>query len=227
MLKVLRFLMVIGLITVLGSCDNTKKQVDFEWTVYKSVMEHNDRTTAIGSLNRIVALEKYNADALDTLCQMYLDAGMNNAALKIATRASSVRQSDATTRVLAKTNKNLGKFDQSLVHFSKLIEKTPDNLELMYEMAFCHINLNKASDALPYIQKIVEHPESGSQVMQEFYQNANQIVPYKAVALNMYGFLQAQAGQQEAAIQSYQAALKIYPDYYLAKNNLRVLLGKE
>jgi tetratricopeptide (TPR) repeat protein len=215
------------LAVLLGSCDSTKKQVEFEWKVYESAMEHNDRTTAIGSLNRIITLEKYNADALDTLCQMYLNAGLNNAALKVATRANNVRESDATTKVLGKANKDLGNHEQALLHYNKLVEKSPQDLEVLYGLAFCNINLGKANEAVPFIQRIVEHPESASIAMKEFYQNANQYVPYKAVALNMLGFLQSQAGQNEAAIKSYRAALSVFPDYYLAKNNLRILVPQK
>ena len=129
--------------------------------------------------------------------------------------------------MLAKANKNLGKFEQAILHFSKLLEGSPDDLELLYESAFCNINMNKANDAVPFIEKMIQHPESGSQVMQEFYQNSQQFVPYKSVALNMLGYLQAQAGQNEAAIQSYQAALQVFPKYYLAQNNLRVLVPQK
>ena len=227
MTKVLTFSITIASILFLASCDNTKKQVELEWKVFRSVVEHNDVSTAVVSLNRIIALEKYNADALDTLSILYYKAGMNNAALKIATRALSVRESDQVTAVLARSNKNLGNFDQAIGGFTKLLEKSPEDLNLLYEVAFSNINLKKPSEALPYIQKIIAHPNSGSEVMTEFYQNSSQLVPYKAVALNMLGFLQAQAGQKEDAVKSYQAALSIFPKYYLAQNNLKVLSAKE
>ncbi|MCB0755852.1 MAG: tetratricopeptide repeat protein [Flavobacteriales bacterium] len=227
MLKVLKFAVLGSMIIFMAACNSSKDQVELEWKVFESCMDHNDRTSAIGSLNRIIAIEKYNADALDTLSLMYLDAGMYNAALKLATRASNVRESEAITKVLAKSNKNLGKFDQAIIQFNKLLEKNPSNLELLYESAFCNINLGKANEAVPFIERIVEHPNSGSAVMTEFYQNTNQLVPYKAVALNMLGFLQAKAGQNEDAVKSYQAALGIYPEYYLAQNNLNILVSKK
>ena len=219
-------IVILTVLSIIG-CDSSEKQVESEWNVYRTVMEHNDMTTAIGSLNRIIAIEQYNADALDTLCQLYLKVGMSDAALKVATRAANVRESAAVTLVKAKANKNLRQFDQALMHFSKMLEQNPESLECMYEVAFCNINLKKGSEAFPYIEKIIKHPNSGSQVMQEYYQNASQIVPYKAVALNMLGFLQAQAGQNEEAVRSYQAALSIFPNYYLAQNNLRVLVPQK
>lgn len=227
MRKVLSYSLVLISVAMFTSCDSSKQQVELEWKVYESSSVHNDRTTAITSLNRIIALEKYNSDALDTLSILYLNVGMNDAALKIATRATNVRESKEVTKVLAKANKNLGKFEQAIIHFNKLLEGSPDDLELLYESAFCNINMNKPNDAVPFIEKMIKHPESGSQVMQEFYQNSQQFVPYKSVALNMLGYLQAQAGQNEAAVQSYQAALQIFPKYYLAQNNLRVLVPQK
>jgi tetratricopeptide (TPR) repeat protein len=219
----LNSIVVLALLFSIG-CNNSAKQVEFEWNAYQSAIENSDVSTAIGCLNRIITHEKYNADALDTLSILYLEVGLNNAALKVATRAANVRESETITGVMAKANKNLGKFDQALTHFTKLHGQHPDSLEFLYEMAFCNINLKKGSEAFPFIEKIIKHPESGKQVMQEYYQNASQVVPYKAVALNMLGFLQAQSGQNEAAVKSYQAALSIFPNYYLAQNNLRVLV---
>lgn len=208
---------------LLSSCDNTSKLIEHEWKVYNAAVEVGDLTTAIGSLNSIVAEEKYNADALDTLAILYLNSGADAAAVKIAKRALNVRESDEIVRVLAKGNKNLKKFEDALPYYSKLLEKQPESLELLYELAFVNINLNKGNEAVPYIQKIIAHPNSSSAVMSEYYQNASQLVPYRAVAFNLLGFLQTKAQQKEQAVKSYQTALSIFPNYVLAKNNLSLL----
>ena len=200
--------------------------VDFEWKVYRSSMEHGDITTGVNSLNRILSIEKYNADALDTLALLYLSAGSNDAAAKIATRALNVRESDELVLALGKAYKGLGKHDLSLENFSKLLIKRPKDLELLYEVSYAKINLGKLREALPEIQMIIAHPESEKTVMQEFIKEGSQMVPYKAVALNMLGFLQNQAGQSADAMASYQAALGIFPNYYLASNNLKILATK-
>ncbi|MCF8276437.1 MAG: tetratricopeptide repeat protein [Flavobacteriales bacterium] len=221
--------LLLALITVslmFSSCDNTGKMVEREWVVYNSVMDQGDIITAITCLNRIVAFEKYNPDALDTLAILYLKSGSNEAAAKIATRALNVRESDVLTKVLAKANKGLGKYDIALENYSKLLVKTPEDLELMYEVAYAYINLSRLNDALPFVQKIISHPESGSAVMQEFIKEGSQLLPYRAVAFNMLGFIQTQANEPEAAIKSYETALQIFPNYYLANNNLKLLSAK-
>ena len=210
-------------ILFLTACSNSEKATEFEWKVYNKAVELGDANTAINSLNRILIHEKYNGDALDTLAMLYLNSGSNAAALNIGTRAANVRESDATTRVLAKANKGLAKYDEALVHFSKLLEKNPDNLEVLYEMAFVNINLNKFNDAIPFVQQLIAHPNSGSAVMNEYFQNGSQLLPYKAVAFNMLGYMQMQAGQPEDALKSYETALAIFPNYALAQNNLNVL----
>ena len=209
-----------------SSCNSDKKMIDLEWKIYHSAMEHGDYSTGINSLNRIVAVEKYNADALDTLALLYLSAGSNDAASKLATRALNIRESDALVRVLGKAYKGLGKHDLSLEYFSKLLAKKPQDLEMLYEVSYAKINVGKLREALPEIQMIIAHPESEKKLMQEFINEGSQMVPYKAVALNMLGFLQNQAGQPADAMVSYQSALAIFPKYYLAGNNLKILTAK-
>lgn len=206
----------------LSSCDNSQKMVETEWKVYNAAIEQGDVISAIVTLNRIVAFDKYNANALDTLAILYLKSGSNEAAAKVAFRALNVRESDAVVRVLGKANKNLGKYDVALENFSKLLAKSPENLEYHYEVAYAFINQNRLNDAVPHIQAIIQNPNSGSEVMKEFFDGGSQLLPYRAVAFNMLGFIQSQAGQVDAAIQSYETALQIFPRYYLASNNLKV-----
>lgn len=196
--------------------------VETEWKVYNAAIEQGDVISAIVTLNRIVAFDKYNANALDTLAILYLKSGSNEAAAKVAFRALNVRESDAVVRVLGKANKNLGKYDVALENFSKLLAKSPENLEYHYEVAYAFINQNRLNDAVPHIQAIIQNPNSGSEVMKEFFDGGSQLLPYRAVAFNMLGFIQSQAGQVDAAIQSYETALQIFPRYYLASNNLKV-----
>ncbi len=221
MTKVLFSFILVSTLAFVG-CNQQQKMIDHEWTVYNAVIANGDLTSAIICLNRIAAVDKYNANALDTLAILYLNAGSFEAAHKIASRALNVRESDELTKTIARASKNLGKHEESLEHFSKLLAKNPDNLEWLYEVAFANINLSKLNEAMPHIQKIIINPESGSAVMTEFIKGGSQLLPYKAVAFNMLGFIQSKVGQTEDAILSYETALQIFPNYYLAKNNLAV-----
>ncbi len=225
MIKVLYSSIIISVL-LLSACDSTEKHTEKEWQIYKSSMDHGDRTTAMNSLNRIIAFEKYEANALDTLAILYLQSGANEAAVTIAKRALNVRESDELIYTLAKASKGLGNYEVALENYQKLLTKKPDNLELLYEVAYANINLSKLSEALPHIKTIIQHPESGSAVMQEFIADGSQLLPYKAVAYNMLGFLQTKAGQDQEAVKSYEAAIQIFPKYYLANNNLKVMLEK-
>lgn len=229
MSKVLIYIPLLSVV-LFASCNSDKKMVETEWKVYNSIMEQGDVISAIVTLNRIIAIDRYNADALDSLSILYLRSGSNDAAAKLAFRALNVRESDAVVRVLARSNKNLGKFEVALENYQKLLAKDPQNLEYLYEVAYANINLSRLNEAVPHIKAIIQHPNSGSEVMQEYFKDGSQLLPYRAVAYNMLGFIQTKAGQDEAAIQSYQTALQIFPKYYLANNNLTLLnqkLGKK
>lgn len=226
MSKVLFLSFSIALIALVG-CNSGGINVESEWTVYRSSMEHGDLGSATNSLNRIIAVDKYNADALDTLAVLYSSTGTYGAAAKVATRALNIRQSDVTLLVLAEANKNLGKYDVAIGQFSELLAKNPNDIKLLYNVAFTNINLNRLNDALPHIEALINHPNSGTEVMKEFNADGSQVLPYRAVAFNMLGFLQMQAGQRAEAAASFENALRIFPKYYLAQNNLRVLQSEQ
>lgn len=211
---------------LLMSCNRQKATIEAEWNVYNEVIQNGDVISAIVTLNRIVAIDRYNADALDTLGILYLKSGSDEAAAKIAFRALNVRESDALTRVLAKANKNLGKHEIALDNFKKLLTKYPESLEYRYEVAYSNINLSRLNDALPHIRSIIADANSGSEVMTEYFDGGSQLLPYRAVAFNMLGFIQSTAGQNEDAVKSYETALQIFPRYYLAANNLKITKQK-
>lgn len=211
---------------LLLSCNQKQQSIEAEWNVYHEVIQNGDVISAIVTLNRIIALDRYNADALDTLGILYLKSGSDQAAAKIAFRALNVRESDALTRVLAKANKNLGKHEVALENFTKLLQKYPTSLEYQYEVAYSNINLSRLNEALPHIRSIIADSNSASEVMTEYFDGGSQLLPYRAVAFNMLGFLQSTAGQNEDAIKSYEMALTIFPRYYLAANNLKITKEK-
>lgn len=226
MRKVLSIYVFILLAVGFTSCSDVNDKINAEWAVYRTSVAHQDYASAAVALNRISSLEKYNADALDSLSILYGKAGRYESALAVGTKALSVRESDEVMRVVANANKSLGNHDMALEYYKKLLEKTPGKFDYLYDMAFCHINLSQGQEAVGYLQQIISNPSSATAVMREFYQNGSQLVPYRAVAFNMLGFLQTQNGQDQDALNSYKTSLRIFPDYELAKNNLRILNAK-
>jgi len=215
-------LIPIGLMLGTTSC----KQTD-ETDVYRTCMGNQDRLCAVQAVSRLVTAEPFNATWLDTLAILYSNLGMNEQASIASARALNTRESRAVRLADAASNKAIGKFDRALESYRKLLTAEPQDLEFQYENAYLLIRLGRDDEAAPILDKVLAHPKAAELQMQEFVEQGSQLVPYAAVAHNLRGYILTRKGLDHEAMAAYQASLTILPEYFLAKNNLAVLMAKE
>jgi tetratricopeptide (TPR) repeat protein len=201
------------------------KQTD-EADVYRTCMGNQDRLCAVQAVSRLVTAEPFNATWLDTLAILYSNLGMNEQASLACARALNTRESRAVRLADGASNKALGKFDRAFDSYSKLLAAEPQDLEFQYENAYLLIRLGRDDEAMPMLDKVLAHPKAAELQMQEFVEQGSQMVPYAAVAHNLRGYIHTRKGQNQDAVAAYQASLSIFPDYFLAKNNLMVLMAQ-
>lgn len=214
-------LMSVGLVLGVTAC----KQTD-EADVYRTCMGNQDRLCAVQAVSRLVTAEPFNATWLDTLAILYSNLGMNEQATLACARALNTRESVAVRLADGASNKAIGKYDRALESYRKLLTAEPQDIEFQYENAYLLIRLERDDEALPMLDKVLAHPKAVEQQMQEFVEQGSQMVPYAAVAHNLRGYILTRKGLNQEAIAAYQASLNIFPDYFLAKNNLMVLMAQ-
>ncbi len=197
-----------------------------EWKVYSDARARKDLSTSVGSLNRILSAEPNNASAHDSLAMLYAAAGMDGSAAITASQGLELHETDILMEILASSLKNIGDFEGSLNAYLRLMEMKPGDLTTPYEIAYAYINLNQFDQADKYIDLVIAHNRSTTTFMTEYVNNSRQEVPYKAVALNLRGFVQMQTGAFQQAANSYQEALNVFPEYQLAQNNLSYLIAQ-
>lgn len=205
------------------------KQIN-EADVYRKCIEQDDRLCAIHAVTRLLTQSPLDATWNDTLAILYSNVGMTQQAVLAADKALTLRESEAVRLVSASGHKQLGNFDKALDGFRKLVEAHPNDLEFLYENGYLLIRLGRDNEAVAWLDKVLAHPKATTTSMQEFIEQGSQTVPYAAIAHNLKGFIQAKKGMNDDAVRSYEAALGLFPDYFLAKNNLLILrtsMGKK
>lgn len=217
---------VLLLVLSAGCAEQNGPNTDTDWRIYNKAVSVGDFLTAAGALNAVLVKDTAQINVYDSLSLVYLNLGMDRAAALTARQGLTKNETQTLLQVSASSLKNLGDIETSLQQYLRLLELNPNDIGFLYEAAFGYIQLEAYPQALQYIESIIAHSESSSQLMTEFVNKTGQNIPYKAVALNMRGFIQMQSGDGNAAIRSYQEALQLVPDYQLALNNLKVLSAK-
>lgn len=213
-------------VLMIGCAEQSGQNTDTDWRIYNKAVSVGDFLTAAGALNAILVKDTTQINVYDSLSLVYLNLSMDRAAALTARQGLAKNETETLLQVSASSLKNLGDIETSLQQYLRLLELNPNDIAFLYEAAFGYIQLEAYAQAMQHLEMILVHPESSSKLMTEFVNKTGQNVPYKAVALNMRGFIEMQSGDGNAAIRSYQEALQLVPDYQLALNNLKVLSAK-
>jgi tetratricopeptide (TPR) repeat protein len=209
-----------------GCAHEQSSNTDLDWKIYKKATSVGDYVTAAGALTAVLVKDSTQVNVYDSLSLMYLNLGMDRSAAITAMRGLSKNETRTLLEVSASSLKNLGNIESSLQRNLRLLELNPNDIGYLYEVGYAYIQLQGYQQSSQFVEQIISHPGSMTTMMTEFVNKTGQKIPFKAVALNMRGFIQMQSGDEVGAIASYQEAIELVPDYQLALNNLKVLKAK-
>lgn len=211
---------------LLGCTEEKNTDTDLDWKVYRHAVSVADYVSAASAMNRVLVKDSTQLNAYDSLGLMYLNLGMHTSAVLIAGKGLKKIETNTLLEVSAAGYKNLGDIESALENYLRLLEIDPENIGYLYEAAYAYIQLQQYEQATNFVNRLIAHPDSDTKLMTEFVNKTGQNIPFKAVGLNMQGFIQMKNGDNRSAIKSYQEAVKLVPDYQLALNNLKFLTTK-
>lgn len=219
---------MIGVLTILGT-SISKGQNDQEalkkifQDTYARALQYNDRFEAKNAMYRLIAMEPQNDSLLTTLAFLYADAGQFASAALVSMDVMTINPSNAEAiEINAYSYENLGLKDKSLESYEKLYLLT-NEFQVLYKMAFLQLELGKYQQALTNADILLEAPDAQESTV--FFKEGEEDVEYPiTVAIwNMKGLVNIEMGDKEAAKTCFDEALKISPNFALAKENLAKL----
>ncbi|MCS7163264.1 MAG: tetratricopeptide repeat protein [Bacteroidia bacterium] len=192
--------------------------------VYQQAQRYGDVFTQIYALHWRLAAEGASFALRDTLAQTYFQAGLFRQCINVVEellrenpRSTDLLELRALAYLYLQDQKN------ALDAYEKLYELTQSPLYL-YQVITLQFNLQRYGECQANIERLLATPESERlRIRISTPDGQSQEVPLRAAAWNVRGVLLRTQKEHSRAKAAFEEALKIYPDFLLAKGNLEDL----
>lgn len=192
--------------------------------IFAQAGAYGDVMTQIFALHWRIATEGSSFGLRDTLAQMYFQAGLYRQAIAVAEELLNEQPRNADLAELrAVAYFYLQDAKNALDSYEKLYSITQSPLHL-YQVITLQFNLQRYGECQANIDKLLSTPEAAQQTVRISTPDGQaQEVPLRAAALNVRGVLLRVQKENAKAKAAFEEALKIFPDFVLAKGNLEDL----
>ena len=195
--------------------------------MYKDILnnslEFNDLAVATQATYALMALEPDNGFRIDTLTAIYFQRGAYPQVVMVGSKILETRPDDLKiTEMVAISKAQLGASMEALTDYESLFKQSNDIFHL-YEIASLQYTVRRYGECETSIQRLLTSPEVADKEVTLNFKQGSQNVPMKAAVYNLYGVLQLDQGNKEAAIGHFKQAVQLFPEFFLAKNNLDAL----
>jgi tetratricopeptide (TPR) repeat protein len=202
--------------------------LDHEKNTLKAALNYQDYAVAANTLYGLMELDGSNKMIWkDSLCILYFKIGAYQQCLTIASELFLARPADQRLMaIIAFSEKNLGMIKEALDMYEKLYPLTKDVYDL-YEIAGIQFSLKRLGECENSLNTLINDANSSRTTVNLSYDgNQKQIVSVQSAALNLKGALMLELNRKPDAIHYFEQALKMEPEFRLAKKNLQLLQAK-
>jgi len=192
--------------------------------VYQAATRYNDYDVAKQALYNLYIANPQNDSILYSLSVLYAQSNQFPSAILTAKDILTLKPDHTGAMEIAGVSyENLGLKDKALENYESLYLKT-DDYQTLYKIAFLQNDLERYTEALTNVDILLGRKES-EEATAVFATEDKKEKEYsiKVALLNLKGLIKKGQGDTAAAKVSFNEALKIAPDFVLAKQNLAEL----
>ncbi|MCO5279791.1 MAG: hypothetical protein M9931_01910 [Chitinophagales bacterium] len=199
-----------------------------QMSVYKNALSYYDLSTATVALYNAIALKPERKDLYDSLTYLYFAGERYGQVYLLAEKLLKEDEKRTDIReMLAVAKQSLNMPKEALAEYEKLYATTK-NIHSLYQMATLQYQLKRFGECIVSLDQIIANPEAEkTQIAIKNQDGGGQNVPMKAAALNIKGICAMEMNQEEIAKENFNEAIKIFPEFILAKNNLQFLAQRK
>ena len=201
-----------------GNSDVYKTQLN----VYQNALKFNDVSVAKNALYNMIAIEPSNHSLLDSLAYLYFEYQQYASSLLVAREILAKNSNHLPAlEIQAVSFENLGLKDQALSAYESLYLKRNNPLTL-YKIGMLQFDLKRHNGSKTSLDILLADSTINELkvVLNDQSTKEQKEIPMKAALHNFQGLNNLELGDKAAAKANFEAALKLAPDYKIAKDNL-------
>lgn len=221
----LALLILLLLCPVTFAQKNKKVKVDSEYLVYKKAMEYGDFTVARTAILELMVKYPAKPEWKDTLISIYGMMGMYEQAILLGEDILKSKTTDTNTlKIVAISYENLGVLNKAIEYYDKVLALV-DDVIIRYKLSVCQYGLQRYVESMANVDKILSDKNSTNAKITINYESSSQEIQLLAAALNVGGIILTDGKKYDDAKLYFESALKLEPNFVLAQNNLKVVIG--
>jgi tetratricopeptide (TPR) repeat protein len=202
----------------------TSNSLELEKQKIKQALAYGDKSTAANAMYTIISLEGPTSMYKDSLAYLYFNE-RNYVSCFLVTKdvLKNKPQNVELLEMNAISLESIGALEQSIESYKTLLLKSNDNYHA-YKIAGLQLAMKKYDEALVSIKKADQLADDGKMnVTFQVNKNYNQNVPLKPSISYLQGLIELNLDKRTEAKISFERALKLFPDFALAKSKLVTL----
>jgi tetratricopeptide (TPR) repeat protein len=189
--------------------------------IYNKAMNFGDFEVAKNALYNLMHANPDSIKYLDSLVSLYFTIGAMPQCILAGNEYLRKDSSNMSImEMVALANSQLKKYKETVDLYEKMYLKT-GNIYYAYQLAVNQYMLKRIGECNQMLDIIIKDPKSETEkIAISGDDNKQQQVPLKAAAMNLRGVIMKDLNMDEKAKENFEAALKMMPEFSLAKSNL-------
>ena len=201
-----------------------KDLLNLEKQVYKEATENYDIDAAKNAVYRIIALEGENSTYLDTLAYIYFNQRNYLSCLKVSDKILKKGEKLDILGLKAVSLENLNAIKEAIDVYEKLYQQKKEAY-MAYKLAQLQQQLKRSAEAYSTLKsgENLQFSDTHYITFPGAKKGEVQKVPFKAAYYNLMALTSYDLHNYDMAIKYFEEALKIYPDFFVAKQNKQAI----
>lgn len=189
--------------------------------MFHQSLEFGDMAVATEAIYGLMSLHPDSTSLLDTLAALYFQRAAWPQVILVSTEILAKNPANqGALELRAVANQSMGRAKEALEDYEQLYGKTRNPYHL-YEITALQFAMKRFGECEMSIQRLINDPDIKDKPIDITMQDGrSQEVPLLAAAYNLSGVMSLEQGKKDSAKTAFEAALKAYPEFVLAKNNL-------
>jgi tetratricopeptide (TPR) repeat protein len=198
--------------------------LDLEKQKLKQAKLYGDKAVVANSMYAIIALEGPTSKYKDSLAYMYFNERNFVSCFLVTNDLLKTNQENVEILEMnAVSLETIGALDKAIEKYTTLLAKSNNNYHA-YKIAGLQLATNKLNEALVAIKKADQITDKGTiSVTFQVNKNYNQNVPLKPAIAYVQGLIELALEKKTDAKLSFERAVKLFPDFALAKSKLTTI----